>query len=103
MGGNSRQSFVCPGSGMLGGGIYKCPFLQVGYNRNDHFRYFLVARVRLIEVSIYLIKVSFKVNKGIKFGDFGYCPLNRVCPLNTGFTVAWFSSFVFELKLNKVI
>ena len=51
VGGNSRQSFVCPVSGMLGGGIYKCPFLQVGYNRNDHFRYFLVARVRLIEVS----------------------------------------------------
>ena len=34
-----------------------------------------------------LIKVSFKVNKGNTFGDFGYCPLNRGCPLNTGFTV----------------
>ena len=30
-----------------------------------------------------LIKVSFKVNKGNNFGDFGYCPLNRGCPLNT--------------------
>ena len=58
---------------------YKCPFL-VGNNRNDYFRYFLGVRVRLI-------KVSFKVNKGNKFGDFGYCPLNRGCPLNTSFTV----------------
>ena len=33
------------------------------------------------------MKVLFKVNKGNKFGDFGYCPLNRGCPLNTGFTV----------------
>ena len=24
---------------------------------------------------------------GNKFGDFGYSPLNRGCPLNTGFTV----------------
>ena len=36
------------------------------------FRYFSGVR---------LIKVSFKVNKGNKFGDFGDCPLN------TGFTV----------------
>ena len=50
--------------------------IQVGKDRNDHFRYFLDARVRLI-------KVSFKVNKGDKFGDFGYCPLNRGCPLKT--------------------
>ena len=50
--------------------------IQVGNNRNDHFRYFLGVRVRLI-------RVSFKVNKGNKFGDFGYCPLNRGCPLNT--------------------
>ena len=42
------------------------------------FRYFSGVR---------LIKVSFKVNKGNKFGDFGDCPLNRGCPLNTGFTV----------------
>ena len=42
------------------------------------FRYFSGVR---------LIKVSFKVNKGNKFGDFGYCPLNRGCPLNTGLTV----------------
>ena len=48
---------------------------QVGNNRNDHFRCFLGVCVRLT-------KVSFKVNKGNKFGDFGYCPLNRGCPLN---------------------
>ena len=56
--------------------------IQVGNNRNDHFRYLLGVRVRLIEV-------SFQVNKGNKFGDFGYWPLNRGCPLNTGFTVSW--------------
>ena len=48
--------------------------MQVGNNRNDYFRYVLGVCVRLI-------KVSFKVNKGNKFWDFGYCPLN------TGFTV----------------
>ena len=37
-----------------------------------------------------LIKVSFKANKGNKFWDFGYCPLNKGCPLNTGFTVFCF-------------
>ena len=34
-----------------------------------------------------LIKVSFKVNKGNKFGDFSYFSLNRGCARNTGFTV----------------
>ena len=29
------------------------------------------------------MKVSFKVNKAIKFGGFGHCLLNRGCPLNT--------------------
>ena len=33
------------------------------------------------------MKVSFKVNNGNKFGDFGYCPLNRGCLLNAGLTV----------------
>ena len=33
------------------------------------------------------MKVSFKVYKGNEFWDFGYCPLNKGCPLNTGFTV----------------
>ena len=62
------------------------PLIPGGNNRNYHFRYFLGVRVRLI-------KVSFKVNKGNKFWDFGYCPLNIedvrliLCPLNTGFTV----------------
>ena len=42
---------------------------------------------RPLNRGVRLIKVSFKVNKGYKFGDFGYCPLNRGCPLNTGFTV----------------
>ena len=27
--------------------------------------------------------VSFKVNKGNKFRDIGYCPLNGGCPPNT--------------------
>ena len=48
--------------------------IQVGNNINDHFKYFLGLRVCLI-------KVSFKVNKENKFGDFGQCPLN------TGFTI----------------
>ena len=55
--------------------------MQVGNNRNDHSRYFLGVRVRLI-------KVSFKVNKGNKFGDLGYCPRRLIegvrliwCPL----------------------
>ena len=55
---------------------YTLRLIQVGNNRNDHFRYFLGVRVRLI-------KVLFKANKGSKFWDFGYCPLNRECPLNT--------------------
>ena len=51
---------------------------------------------RPLNRGVRLIKVSFKVNKGNKFWDFGYCPLNRYviegvrlirCPLNTGFTV----------------
>ena len=42
---------------------------------------------RPLNRGVRLIKVSFKVNKGNKFGDFGYCSLNRGCPLNTGFTV----------------
>ena len=54
--------------------------IQFGNNRNDHFWYFLGVQVRLI-------KVSFEVNKGNKFGDLGYYPLIRGCPLNTGFTV----------------
>ena len=51
--------------------------IQVVNNRNDHFRYFLGVRVRLL-------KVLCEVNKGNKFWDFGYCPLN------TGFTVILF-------------
>ena len=56
--------------------IVSVRLIQVGNNRNDHFRYFLGVHVRLI-------KVSFTENKGNKFGDFSYCPLNRGCPLNT--------------------
>ena len=82
MGGNSRQSFTFPVSGMLGQWnlITSVRLIQVGNNRNDHFRYFLGVRVLLI-------KVSFKENKGNKFGHFRYCPLNVGCPLNTGFIV----------------
>ena len=43
--------------------------IQVGNDRNYHFRYSLGVR---------LLKVSFKGNKGNKFRDFGYCLLNRV-------------------------
>ena len=35
---------------------------------------------RLLNRGVRLIKVSFEENKGSKFGNFGYCPLN------TGFT-----------------
>ena len=77
--GNLRISGVCHV------GWWHLITIHVGSNRNDHFRYLLGVRVRLI-------KVSFKVNKRNKFWDFGYCPLNRGCPLircplNTGFTV----------------
>ena len=59
--------------------------IQVGNNRNDHFRFFL--GVHVLNRGVRLIKVSFNVNKRNRFGDVGYCPLNRGCPLNTGFTV----------------
>ena len=42
---------------------------------------------RPLNRGVRLIKVSFEVNKGNKFGDLGYYPLIRGCPLNTGFTV----------------
>ena len=51
---------------------YKCPFNTGWHPLNRGVR---------------LIKVSFKVNRGNKFWDLGYCPLNRGCPLNTGFKV----------------
>ena len=60
---------------------YQRPFLQVGNNRNT-FRC-----PRPLNRGVRLIKVSFKVNKENKVWDFGYCPVNRGCPLNTGFTV----------------
>ena len=50
---------------------YKCPF-QV-----------LFRCPRPLNRGVRLRKVSFKVNEGKKLGDFGYCPLNRGCPLNT--------------------
>ena len=52
--------------------------IQVGNNRNDHF-----SGTRPPNRGVRLIQVLFKVNKGNKFGDFGYFPLNRGCPLNT--------------------
>ena len=60
--------------------------IQIGNNRND-FLQVLFRCPRPLTRGVRLIKVSFKVNKGNKFWDFGYCPLNRRCPLNTGFTV----------------
>ena len=43
-----------------------------------------------------LMKVSFKVNKENKFGDFGYYLLIRGCPLNTGFNVRCLLRIVFS-------
>ena len=59
--------------------------IRVGNNRNDHFIEFqvLFRCPRPLNRGVRLIKVSFKANKGNKFWDFGYCPLNRGCPLNT--------------------
>ena len=54
---------------------YKSPFNTGGNDKNDHFRYIVGVHVRLIEI-------SFKVKKGNKFGDFGYCPLHSGCLLN---------------------
>ena len=49
--------------------------------------------------TVRLIKVSFKVNKGSKFGDFRYCRLNRGCPLNTGFSeVSLYFESVDEIR-----
>ena len=57
--------------------------IQVGNNRNDHFRYLIFRCPRPPNRGVRLIKVSFKVNKGYTFRGFGYCPLNGGCPLNT--------------------
>ena len=61
--------------------------IQVGNNRNDHFRYFCRCPHPLNR-GVHLIKVSFKVNiREINLGTWLNCPLNRGCLLNTGFTV----------------
>ena len=44
------------------------------------------------KISSEIFSTNFKVSdiemrQQNKFGDFGYCLLNRGCPLNTGFTV----------------
>ena len=53
MGGNLRQSFAFPVSGVLGGGIIitSVRLIQVDNNGNGHLRFFLGVRVRLVEVS----------------------------------------------------
>ena len=56
--------------------------IQVGNNRNDHFRYFL-GGPRPLNRGVRLINASFEVNKGNQIRYFGYGPLNRGCPLNT--------------------
>ena len=67
--------------------ITSVPLIQVGNNRNVRpFQVLFRCRCPLNR-GVHLIKASFKENKGNEFGDFGYCPLNRGCPLNTGFTV----------------
>ena len=57
VGGNSRQSVAFPVTSMLQV-LFRCP--------------------RPLNRGVLLIKVSFKVNKGNKFWDFGYCPLYTV-------------------------
>ena len=52
--------------------------------------------LRRLNRGVRLIKFSFKVSKGNKFGDLGYCPLNRGCVLNTGFTVQCLLRIVFS-------
>jgi len=52
--------------------------------------------LRTLNRGVRLIKVSFKVNKENKFGDFGYRPVNRGCLLNTGFTVQCLLCIVFS-------
>ena len=49
------------------------------------------------------MKVSFKVNKENKFGDFGYCPLNRGWPLKAGYTVFPFLNKNFSIRNKKKI
>ena len=56
---------------------------------------------RPLNRGVRLIKVSFEVNKGNKFGDFGYCPLNKERPLNKGFTVSRTSDL--KMPVNETI
>ena len=70
MGGNLSHS-RCLACCVVEFNITSVRLIQVCNNRNDHFRYFLVVRVRLI-------KVSFKVNKGNKFEDFQGCALRKI-------------------------
>ena len=63
---------------------YKCLF-NTGWQRLKCPFQVLFRCPRPLNRGVHLIKVSFKVNKGNKFGDFGYCPLNRGCPLNMVF------------------
>ena len=70
---------------------YKCPF-NTGWQQ---WKWpFQVPRP--LNRGVRSIKVWFKESKGNKFGDFGYCllnrgcPLNRVCLLNAGFAVFLF-------------
>ena len=70
---------------------YKCPF-NTGWQQQKWPFQVLFRCPRPLNRGVPLIKVSFKVNKGNKFGDFSYCPLNRGCLLNTGFTVLLLSA-----------
>ena len=86
VGGNSRQSFALSGVWHVAWWwnlITSVCLIQIGNNRNDHFRYLL---------GVCLITVSFKVNKGNKLGTLATVRLIEDahlirCPLNTGFTV----------------
>ena len=62
---------------------YKCPF-NTGWQQQKWPFQVLFRCPRSLNRGVRLTKVLFKVNKGNKFGDFGYCPLNA------GFTVSAF-------------
>ena len=78
----SGDIFVCLGSLILS---FTCNFFAYFKFQSNLGR--VIGKIKQNELDCRdtapLIKVSFKVNKGNTFGDFGYCPLNRGCALNT--------------------
>ena len=78
---------------------YKCPF-NIGWQRLKWPFQVLFRCWRPLNRGVHLIKVSFKVTKGNKFGDFGYCLLNRGCLLNT--VSAWYRFHCICLSKSNV-